>query len=1546
MKFRYVLALLVCARFSGAQSFINGQAARAVIGQYEFTYSGGAAGNQVIGGVGGLAYTNGQLWVADSNYVNTTSNQGQNNRVLMFSTNLIQGPYADLTVATNPAGDTTCGLCGYPASLVEGQLDFASTTGGLAQKAYVGTINNAPANIGSMNVPTAVATDGQHLVVADTNNNRVLIWNTLPTTNNAPADLVLGQADFTSAPTSPTVNAQTLRGPQGVWIQDGKLFVADTGNYRVLIWNNFPTSNNAAADVVLGQPNMTTSNQPPVTSTNPPATANALSNPTSVTSDGVHVFVADLGFNRVLIWNSIPTTNGQAADVVIGQPDMVSTYPNNSGPLCGSSAITDTNGNQAYPACAKTLNFPRYVLAAGSRLFVADGGNDRVLIYNTIPTTNGVAADGVLGQPDFVTDLVTNQGASLLSTTIDNTGSVDTIPTPTSLAYDGTNLYVSDPYNARILVFTPADTLLSPKAILNAASKITRQSGYVTIGLAGTITGGDTISITIGSSSPYVYTIKGSDTLATITKGLISLINANAGDPNVVALTGSIPYTVFLNSKSTTAAYDSISLSATSSNTLNETVTTSGAYLAGGNAGTAAVGTIVEIDSPNGGLSDSTVAANSQQNLPTRLANVQVYMDGNATPIYYVSPTQVIAEVPYEYGDRNSSSVYVRTVHTNGSITVTNATPLVLAAANPGLFAIPGTTEPRPAYGALHQPGNPTATVSIDGTAQAGDVITIKVASASYTYTVTSADVTNYTNNSNLNTIVQGLVTAINNGNDPNVVASEAGAFSRLLLTARQAGAAGSGISISGSVAAASGKSSATETVTAYQSATCCSNTGTGLVTAANPAQPNETIALLATGLGLVGDINGVNIPVVDGNPYAGSQPNSPFNTVSATVGSGSGQVISAGIPNGGIGLHQVQIIIPSSATANTQTPVYIAQNAFISNTVTIPVGTSGSSAPQVNTTLPPFPWQSGATSVIAGIPSASSGFHKQKLVVAPMIFQPSTTYWTRNNAVTGSQDTQSLGQPGDIPVPGDYDGDGTVDFAVWRPSTATYYIIASGDPSHVFQQQWGQTGDIPVPGDYDGDGKTDLAVWRPSTATWNLVSSVNTALTVSLVWGQPGDIPVPGDYDGDGKTDLAVYRPTSSLWLLRSSINPANTFQMVWGQAGDIPVIGDYDGDGLYDLAVFRPSTAQWILRGSANPGATFEMTWGQVGDVPVPGDYDGDGVFDLATYRPSDGTWRIRPSTNPSAPQSTQLGNRLSIPANAPYNAPLKYKVPAYPINWEPSTGTWTIPSLGNPLLMSASLFGEVLGQPGDVPVPGDYDGDGFIDFAVWRPSTATFYVVPSSLPTTVITKQWGAVGDIPVPGDYDGDGKTDYAVWRPSTAQYFLVSSINPAITLTIAWGQPGDVPVPGDYDGDHLTDLAVYRPSTGVWLLRSSFDPSLTFALPWGGLAGDIPVPGDYDGDGEYDLAIYRPSTGEWILRSSRNPSISLSVPWGGHPGDIPTPGDYDGDGMSDPAYWNASNQTWTIRPSGSPNTPIANVVGSATSLPANNGNTIEIFNEIP
>lgn len=99
--------------------------------------------------------------------------------------------------------------------------------------------------------PSRAVSDGTHLFVSDTRNNRVLIWNSIPTMNYQPADVVVGQSDFVSNYSN--VGATGLCWPMGVFSDGEHLFISDAGNHRVLIWNHIPTTNGEPADVVLGQ---------------------------------------------------------------------------------------------------------------------------------------------------------------------------------------------------------------------------------------------------------------------------------------------------------------------------------------------------------------------------------------------------------------------------------------------------------------------------------------------------------------------------------------------------------------------------------------------------------------------------------------------------------------------------------------------------------------------------------------------------------------------------------------------------------------------------------------------------------------------------------------------------------------------------------------------------------------------------------------------------------------------------------------------------------------------------------------------------------------------------------------------------------------------------------------------------------------------------------------------------------------------------------------------------------------------------------------------
>src|ERR1700722_1976329 len=315
--------LFVCLSAVFAQepaiNFLTGQAARETIGQPTFTAQGsGFPSAFQVGAVQGIAVANNTLFIVDSNLHGLVP--PVNNRVLIYNniSRFIYGPTdpipqggrCPVCVGTSSVGE---------ASVVLGQPDFATTT------------NPYLPQSGFRN-PTMVASDGKILVVADTDNNRVLIWNSIPATIDQPADLVLGQPNFTTLQEPPPVNSSALRGPQGVWIQGTQLYVADTQNSRVMIWNKIPTSSNQPADLVLGEPNFST--VPPATTSDLPPTASNLFNPVSVTSDGQRLYVTDLGHSRVLIWNSIPTQNAQAADVVVGQPNMTSGDQNDALPNC------------------------------------------------------------------------------------------------------------------------------------------------------------------------------------------------------------------------------------------------------------------------------------------------------------------------------------------------------------------------------------------------------------------------------------------------------------------------------------------------------------------------------------------------------------------------------------------------------------------------------------------------------------------------------------------------------------------------------------------------------------------------------------------------------------------------------------------------------------------------------------------------------------------------------------------------------------------------------------------------------------------------------------------------------------------------------------------------------------------------------------------------------------------------------------------------------------------------------------------------------------
>ena len=881
-----------------AADFNTGQAARLTIGQVTFTQGDDGASDVLLGAAGGVAYANNTLFVIDSSRAGALPN---NNRALIYRnvSSWLPGPTDALLY------NQKCPACVGRADVVVGQPDFTHTDIALSQT--------------GMRTPTAVASDGTHVVVADTDNNRVLIWNTIPTTNGTPADVVIGQPDFKTGSIPGNVpSAKSMRGPQGVWIQNGKLLVADTQNHRVLIYNSIPTSNGASADLVLGQPNFTTFVEPDLTQAKSDGAANNMLNPVSVTSDGQRLFVADLGHHRVLIWNSIPTANQAPADVEIGQPDFVAAIPNNSYSLaadgvtqqkvlCDSNGTDSNNNNSPIypPQCNATLSFPRFALSDGHRLFVADAGNDRVLVFNQIPTQNAASADYVIGQLGGQI----NQASD----------AADSMRTPSSLAWDGVNLYVADAYNRRINVYTPADHSVPYSGVRNAASFDIFAIGSVTLG--GDITADDTVTITINSKD-YTYKVLKTDDLGSVATALVNLIRAGTGDPNVLATSDPTVFGVILTSRVAGSDGNNITLAASTSSTATITATASGANLTGGqDAAQIGPGSVVAVLGSN--LSDGTASADTNADtLPDTLAQTQVYFNGIRAPLFFVSPTQINAQIPYEFTDTTSVNAYVRTVHADGSVSVTTPVAVTIVEQNPGIFTT-GGNDPRPAV-AMHSSSNATGTVSVDGSINAGDVASVTIGDPNnggrtYTYTVQSGD--------SLESVRNSLIDLINQ--DPDVEASPAGVFTRIRLKARVAGPDGNGLPYSATVTG----SSPQVILTATTPALCCANTAGTLVNDDNPALPGETISILATGLGVPNPLDGANT----GQKFAGPQ-NQPINFVSALAGGKTANVLAAQLKPGTIGVWQVDLELNSSLPSDPLTQLTIAQDIYVSNIVTINV--------------------------------------------------------------------------------------------------------------------------------------------------------------------------------------------------------------------------------------------------------------------------------------------------------------------------------------------------------------------------------------------------------------------------------------------------------------------------------------------------------------------------------------------------------------------------------------------------------------------------------
>ena len=303
-----------------------------------------------------------------------------------------------------------------PADVAIGQPNFAS-------EGRNGSAEPGPA---TLNVPTGIAAVDGILAVADAWNHRVLLWHSMPSAWNQPADVVVGQADFTATAANRGADvprADTLNWCYGVAIHDGRLYVADTGNRRVLVWNEVPQRNGAAADLVLGQRDFV-SREDALGSENPAA---AMRWPHAMLVTRRQLLIADAGRSRVMGWQNMPQVDGQACDFVLGQPDR---------------AASDHNRGEYDPSAA-SMNMPYGMCAASGQVVVADTANSRLLGFPSTAFATGELATRLAGQPSFE-----SRGDNRWKPP-----SRDSLSWPYGISACGSTLVVADSGNNRVLLW-------------------------------------------------------------------------------------------------------------------------------------------------------------------------------------------------------------------------------------------------------------------------------------------------------------------------------------------------------------------------------------------------------------------------------------------------------------------------------------------------------------------------------------------------------------------------------------------------------------------------------------------------------------------------------------------------------------------------------------------------------------------------------------------------------------------------------------------------------------------------------------------------------------------------------------------------------------------------------------------------------------------------------------------------------------------------------------------------------------------------------------
>jgi uncharacterized membrane protein/sugar lactone lactonase YvrE len=486
-------------RFDTVSAANNGSSAEAVLGQTNFTSvlanRGGSVSANTLNFVNGIYIDSfGHLWVADS----------YNHRILCFknASSKPNGADADLVIGqpdfTSNTAETSQSKMNTPLSVwldPAGKLwvaeflnhrvlrfdDAASKVNGANADGVLGQVNFISSTPGStqsiMNSPGGVFVDNlDNLFVADQMNYRILMFaNASLKTNGANADKVFGQPDFTSNTSSTTATRLNLC-VHAIMDHAGRLYVSDTRNNRVMIFNDILNkTSGAAADYVLGQPDFTTGT----------VNTGGISDKTLYENDWIffdnvnhHLWVAEYCNNRVvrysMIDNNTPvisqishqTTMEDAATEIISftatdnetaSNDLIISMSSSNQTIIPDDYLLYESDSGQYSLVATPAFNQSGTVEISITVTDSAGCSTSTSFYLTVNEVddsvysweNNQAADLVLGQTNF-----TSNGSGTTSSTFNN---------PSSIAIDPATgkVFVSDRMNNRVLRFSSASAAIN-----------------------------------------------------------------------------------------------------------------------------------------------------------------------------------------------------------------------------------------------------------------------------------------------------------------------------------------------------------------------------------------------------------------------------------------------------------------------------------------------------------------------------------------------------------------------------------------------------------------------------------------------------------------------------------------------------------------------------------------------------------------------------------------------------------------------------------------------------------------------------------------------------------------------------------------------------------------------------------------------------------------------------------------------------------------------------------------------------------------------------